>query len=81
MTVVIAEFYEALISAGADEGKARAAASAVADRAATAAVADRGRDIADMKADIEVLKWAVGVNSALAVVILALAMRLSFAVG
>ena len=72
MTTMIAEVYDAFKSAGADDGKARAAASALADYKS---------DMADMKADIKILKWAVGVNSALVVVVLALVMRLSFAIG
>ena len=55
------ELYDALISVNVPESKARKAAMSVLghDRVDTKAV------IADIKADIHVLKWMVGVNMAL----------------
>ncbi|MBF0177663.1 MAG: integrase [Magnetococcales bacterium] len=51
MTTMILEVYDALISAGADDTKARSAAEAV---------AKHDTDIADIKARLVVIQWAVG---------------------
>jgi hypothetical protein len=53
MKIMIAELYDALINAGADDEKARAAARAV---------ADYKDDIQSAKADLILLKWMAGFN-------------------
>lgn len=55
MTTMIAEVYEAFRSAGAEDDKARAAASAI---------AEYNRDIGEIKANLALLKWMVGFNLA-----------------
>jgi hypothetical protein len=57
----IAEVYQALRSAGVPEDEARAAATAV---------AESDREIADIKADIKVLKYMVGINTGLLLIVL-----------
>jgi hypothetical protein len=52
---MIAEVYDALLSAGADDEKARAAATAI---------AEYNRDIAEVKSNLALLKWMVGFNLA-----------------
>ena len=61
MSMMNTELYDALISANVPEMKARKAAMSILghDQVATKA------DIAEIKADIRVLKWMVGVNMAL----------------
>lgn len=61
MTTMIAEVYDALVSAGADEDKARDAAKAV---------AEYSREIAEVKAGLGLLKWMVGFNLAFTLAIL-----------
>jgi len=61
MTTMIAEVYDALVSAGADEAKARDAAKAI---------ADYSRDIAEVKANLALLKWMIGFNLAFTLAIL-----------
>ena len=61
MARMIAEVYQALRSAGAPEDEARAAATAV---------AESDREIADIKADIKVLKYMVGNNTGLLLIVL-----------
>ncbi|EIC19498.1 hypothetical protein [Thiorhodovibrio frisius] len=61
MTTMIAEVYDALVSAGADDTKARDAAKAI---------ADYSRDIAEVKANLALLKWMVGFNLAFTLVML-----------
>jgi hypothetical protein len=51
MTTMIVEVYDALKSAGAEDGKARAAA---------ASIADYQRDIAELKPDMRLVKWMLG---------------------
>ncbi len=51
MTTVLAELYDALLSAGAPEDKARAAA---------AAIADYDSRFSKIEADLLVLKWMTG---------------------
>ena len=53
MSMMISELYDALKSAGADDEKARAAASAV---------ADYKDDIEHVKADLLLLKWMISFN-------------------
>ena len=67
MTTMIAEVYDAFRSAGAEDDKARAAATAI---------ADYQRDIADLRGDIKLIKWIVGFNLAFAVTIVLLIVRL-----
>ena len=67
MTTMIAEVYDAFKSAGAEDDKARAAATAI---------ADYQRDIADLKGDMKLIKWIVGFNLAFAVTIVLLIVRL-----
>ena len=55
MSTMIAELYDALLSAGADEAKAREAAQAV---------AQYDKDIAEIKAGLMLLKWMIGFNLA-----------------
>ena len=61
MSMMNMELYDALISVNVPEVKARKAAMSILghDQVATKA------DIAEIKADIRVLKWMVGVNMAL----------------
>ena len=66
MTTMIAEVYDAFKSAGADEDKALAAASAI---------ADYQRDIAELKGDVKLIKWIVGFNLAFSVTVLFLIVR------
>lgn len=61
MSMMNMELYDALVSVNVPEVKARKAAMSILghDQVATKA------DIAEIKADIRVLKWMVGVNMAL----------------
>ena len=61
MTIMISEAYDALISAGADEEKAREAAKAV---------AQYDKDIAEIKASLMLVKWMVGFNLAFTLAVL-----------
>lgn len=61
MTIMISEVYDALISAGADEEKAREAAKAV---------AQCDKDIAEIKASLMLVKWMVGFNLAFTLAVL-----------
>jgi hypothetical protein len=85
MARMIAEVYDALRSAGADEDKARAAATAVAGQGEVEAHLDQiGKRIdriddrlerletrvGKVKTDLAVLKWMIGANIALTVIIL-----------
>jgi hypothetical protein len=67
---MIAEVYDALRNAGADEEKARAAATAVAE--ADRDIADLKMEIADVRSDIRLLKWMVGAVIALVLGIFAM---------
>lgn len=67
MTTMIAEVYDAFKSAGADEDKALAAATAI---------ADYQRDIAELRGDVKPIKWIVGFNLAFSVTMLFLIVRL-----
>jgi hypothetical protein len=61
MTTMIAEVYDALLSAGADDEKARAAAKAI---------AEYNRDISELRSNLALLKWMVGFNLAFTMAIL-----------
>ena len=67
MTTMIAEVYDAFKSAGAQDDKAIAAASAI---------ADYQRDIAELRGDVKPIKWIVGFNLAFSVAIVMLLVRL-----
>ncbi|MYE85172.1 MAG: integrase [Gammaproteobacteria bacterium] len=67
MTTMIAEVYDAFKSAGAEEDKALAAASAI---------ADYQKDIAELRGDIKLIKWVAGFNLAFSVTMLFLIVRL-----
>ena len=67
MTTMIAEVHDAFKSAGAEEDKALAAATAI---------ADYQRDIADLRGDVKLIKWIVGFNLAFSVTALFLIVRL-----
>ena len=67
MTTMIAEVYDAFKSAGAEEDKARAAATAI---------ADYQRDIADLRGDVRLIKWMVGFNLAFSLAVVMLLVRL-----
>ena len=64
---MIAEVYDAFKSAGAEEDKALAAASAI---------ADYQKDIAELRGDIKLIKWVAGFNLAFSVTMLFLIVRL-----
>lgn len=55
MSTMISEVYDALLSAGADETKAREAAKAV---------AQYDKDIPEIKAALMLVKWMIGFNLA-----------------
>lgn len=67
MTTMIAEVYDAFKSAGVEENKALAAASAI---------ADYQKDIAELRGDVKLIKWIVGFNLAFSVTVLMLIVRL-----
>ena len=67
MTTMIAEVYDAFKSAGVEENKALAAASAI---------ADYQKDIAELNGDVKLIKWIVGFNLAFSVTVLMLVVRL-----
>jgi len=78
MARMIAEVYDALKSAGADEDKARAAATAVAgqlefdgrlDRIDTRLDRIEAR-VGKLETDLAVLKWMIGANIALTILVL-----------
>lgn len=67
MTTMIAEVYDAFKSAGVEENKALAAATAI---------ADYRKDIAELRGDVKLIKWIVGFNLAFSVTVLMLIVRL-----
>lgn len=68
MTTMHAEIYDALMAAGAPEEKARAAAAAVSDAKAGERLADDVKalraDVSDLKSDMRLMKWMLGVIAA-----------------
>lgn len=85
MARMIAEIYDALKNAGADEDKARAAATAVTGQSEIEARLDQvvwridkidGRlerletRVAKVETDLAVLKWMIGANIALTIIVL-----------
>ena len=82
MTVMIAEVYDALRSAGADDDKARKAAEAVADARTDVAAIERGLksemygirvEMQGIRGEIYTLKW---LNGGLLAVVVAIFVRL-----
>ncbi len=67
MTTMIVEVYDAFKSAGAEDDKALAAATAI---------ADYQRDIADLRGDVRLIKWMVGFNLAFSLGVVMLLVRL-----
>ena len=62
MTTMIAEVYDALKSAGADDDKARAAAEAIAGHrdATTDLQTEMRTEFADIRGELKLLKWMLG---------------------
>ncbi len=58
MTTMISEVYDALKSAGTDDDKARAATTAL------------STDVTDLKSEVRLIKWMVGVNLAFSLALL-----------
>jgi hypothetical protein len=58
---MIAEVYDALLSAGANDEKVRAAATAI---------AEYNCDISELKSNLALLKWMVGFNLAFTLAVL-----------
>ncbi len=56
MSMMVSEVYDALVAAGAPEDKARAAAIAVSEEQLATK-----KDIADIKSELVVVKWMLGV--------------------
>jgi len=56
MSMMVSEVYDALVAAGAPEDKARAAAIAVSEEQLVTK-----KDIADIKSELIVVKWMLGV--------------------
>jgi hypothetical protein len=56
MSMMVSEVYDALVAAGAPEDKARAAAIAVSEEQLATK-----KDIADIKSELIVVKWMLGV--------------------
>lgn len=76
MTTMIREVYEALKEAGATEEKAAAAAEAIEEARDETRLRAIERDVADLKADVRLMKWMLGFLLALAVANLWLLIRL-----
>jgi hypothetical protein len=75
MTTMIREVYEALKEAGATEEKAAAAAEAIEEARDETRLRGIERDVADVKADVRLMKWMLGFLLALAVANLWLLIR------
>lgn len=76
MTTMIREVYEALREAGATEEKAAAAAEAIEYARDEPRLRAIERDVADVKADVGVIKWMLGFVLALGVANLWLLIRI-----
>ena len=64
MAIMVSEVYEAFLEAGASKEKAKAAAESIplAEQLATQQnVSELKQEIGDVKSDIKLLKWMVGV--------------------
>jgi hypothetical protein len=86
MARMIAKVYDALRSAGADDDKARAAATAVAesDRDVADLRFEMGSvrtEMAEMRGDMRLLKWMVGFTMALVLGVLGTVLRMLQLVG
>jgi len=86
MARMIAEVYDALRNAGADDDKARAAATAVAESDRDIAgvrleVSGVRTELADMRGDVRLLKWMVGFTMALVLGVLGTVLRMLQIVG
>ena len=86
MARMIAEVYDALRSAGADDDKARAAATAVAESDRDIAgvrleVSGVRTELADMRGDVRLLKWMVGFTMALVLGVLGTVLRMLQIIG
>lgn len=76
MTTMIREVYEALKEAGVTEEKAAAAAEAIEEARDETRLRAIERDVADVKADIRLMKWMLGFLLALVVANLWMLIRL-----
>ena len=56
MSMMVSEVYDALVAAGAPEDKARAAAIAVSEEQLATK-----RDMSEIKAELKIVKWMLGV--------------------
>jgi hypothetical protein len=86
MARMIAEVYDALRSAGADDDKARAAATAVAESDRDVAdlrfeIGSVRTEMAEMRGDMRLLKWMVGFTMALVLGVLGTVLRMLQLVG
>jgi hypothetical protein len=86
MARMIAEVYDALKSAGADEDKARAAATAVAESDRDIAdlrleMSGVRSEMAEIRGDVRLLKWMVGFTMALVLGVLGSVLRMLQLVG
>jgi ABC-type maltose transport system permease subunit len=61
MGMMVSEVYDVLVSAGASEDKARAAAIAVSPIAKSEEQWATQKDIAEIKSELKVLKWMLGI--------------------
>ncbi len=82
MSIMVAEVYEALISAGAPEDKAKAAAAAIPIGENLATKQDiaelKAKDLAEIRADIAGLKVAMRYNTMFQMLIIGLLVKLVF---
>lgn len=89
MSIVVAEVYEALVSAGAPEDKARAAAAAIAIGEQLATKQDlaevkaeiteiKVKDLAEIRADIAGIKATMRYNTTLLMLVIGLLIKLVF---
>ena len=74
MSIVVAEVYEALVSAGAPEDKARAAAAAIPIGEQLAGK----QDLTEVKADLSGIKAEVRYNTVLLMLVIGLLIKLVF---
>lgn len=77
MTTMIREVYEALKEAGASEERSVSAAAAIEDLRDESRLRSIEREIAEVKADVRVVKWMLGFLLALGVANLWLLIRMA----
>ena len=65
MSMINTELYDALLSVNVPEMKARKAAESILDHTQVATKTDLAEFRSEVKAEMQVLKWMVGVNMAL----------------